>query len=105
MSVAENQLGIPRLMKPSEIAAHPDQLALLAYLTLYYDTLHDREPQGKAPVGQPESSPFKGMHKKIKSDTSLLENKQTKNNVVLRKKKEHKVRLPFFLDLCILWFY
>jgi hypothetical protein len=48
MSLAEKHLGIARMLKPAEMA-HPDRLALLAYLTQFYEVLQDKEPVGTPP--------------------------------------------------------
>ena len=48
MQLAERHLGIARMLKPSEMI-NPDNLALLAYLTQFYEILHDKDPVGKPP--------------------------------------------------------
>ena len=86
-SVAERELSIAPVLKPSEMA-NADQLGLLAYLTQFYDVLHDQEVVGKAPEK-------KAMQKTSasKSDSQLLVKGATNNSgvVALRAPKESKV--------------
>ena len=83
--MAERELFIAPVLKPSEMA-NADHLGLLAYLTQFYDVLHDREVVGKPPEK-------KAMQKNAsKSDSQLLDKgTASSGGVVLRPAKEKKV--------------
>ena len=84
-SVAERELSIAPVLKPSEMA-NADPLGLLAYLTQFHDVLHDREVVGKPPEK-------KAVQKAFKSDSQLLGKVAagSRNAVPLRQPKESKV--------------
>lgn len=85
--MAERELSIAPVLKPSEMA-NADQLGLLAYLTQFYDVLHDREVVGKAPEKKAtQKTPVS------KSDSQLLVKGAASNSgaVALRAPKESKV--------------
>ena len=84
-SVAERELSIAPMLKPTEMA-NADPLGLLSYLTQFQDVLHDREVVGKPPEK-------KAIQKATKSDSQLLGKgaASSRNAVPLRQHKESKV--------------
>ena len=59
-SVAEEHLGINPLLKPEEMAK-PDRLALLSYLSLFYELLLDAEPAPPTSSDEGEASTMEGI--------------------------------------------
>ena len=54
--MAEKHLGISSLLNPQEMK-HPDKLALITYLSYFYDLFHDKDPaSSKLPNSPPAAS-------------------------------------------------
>jgi len=59
-SVAEEHLGLNPLLKPEEMAK-PDRLALLSYLSLFYELFLDAEPAPPTSSDEGEVSSMEGV--------------------------------------------
>ncbi|KAJ8258007.1 hypothetical protein GJAV_G00192100 [Gymnothorax javanicus] len=95
--VAERELGIPPIMSGSDMAAQsePDRLAMVVYLTQFYNAFCTRTPPAESERHFPLSKPisFPGTQSVVSFLTKLKHNSLQRRKGKLAAEKEEKERL------------